>query len=194
MTATSPGSSRSSPLFGPAALLLLLAGLGCSRTGYVVIQEDLPVYVDADLGKVADRLHLYAYGEVDSAIRPGGDVVPIIYGYGGPPRTGFVRRAGLRLFDAPKDRSAFRFEASKTVVREARMSETWPEETLRVVEEGRVEIGMTKGMVLAAYGHPQGVTPLTGGRELWDYSHRVEERGVRRRLTFEDQTLSAIGD
>ncbi|MBX3469740.1 MAG: hypothetical protein KF878_22940 [Planctomycetes bacterium] len=154
------------------ALAALLLTSGCRSAHYVVVEDDAPLYADAQGDEVVTRLRRHRHAPLDARPDAAADRVPLTY----DGQAGWVERRAVRVFDYLHpllDDGADKARAVRRELRELQLAELggeWSTNDVAAIRSERVLAGMTRTQVEVAWGWPVSVeaTGAPGG-ERWVY-------------------------
>ncbi|MCO5169856.1 MAG: hypothetical protein M9894_26260 [Planctomycetes bacterium] len=169
VTSRSPLASAARAALALATLLLVQ---GCRAPHYVVVEDDAPLYADAQGDEVLARMRRHRHAPLDA--RPDAEVARVALTYDG--QAGWAERRAVRVFDylhPVLDDGADRTRAIRRELRELQLAELgaeWSTDDVAAIRSERVLPGMTRTQVEVAWGWPVSVeaTGAPGG-ERWVY-------------------------
>lgn len=154
------------------ALAVALAAAGCRSPHYVVIQDQAPLYADAQGDEVVARMPRYHHEPLEE--RPASGSTRVALTFAGV--TGWAERESIRTFDyldPVLDDGQSRDQAIRREVRELQLAELgseWSNDDVAAIRAERVLPGMSRMQVEVAWGWPVSVEPTGApGGERWVY-------------------------
>lgn len=154
------------------ALAVVLAMAGCRAPHYVVIQDEAPLYADAQGDEVVARMPRYHHEPLEDSPEASAARVPITF----DGQAGWAERESIRTFDylhPTLDEGQSRDKAIRRELRELQLADLgaeWSNDDVAAIRAERVLPGMTRMQVEVAWGWPVSVesTGAPGG-ERWVY-------------------------